>query len=40
MNGARYRDAPPALNDVMAGHASLMFAYAGSVVGRTSASPE
>jgi tripartite-type tricarboxylate transporter receptor subunit TctC len=32
MNGVAYRGAPPALNDVMAGHVSLMFADAGSVV--------
>jgi len=33
MNGVAYRGAPPALNDVMAGHVSVMFADAGSVVG-------
>jgi tripartite-type tricarboxylate transporter receptor subunit TctC len=32
MNGVAYRGAPPALNDVMAGHVALMFADAGSVV--------
>ena len=32
MNGVAYRGAPPALNDVMAGHVSLMFADVGSVV--------
>jgi tripartite-type tricarboxylate transporter receptor subunit TctC len=32
MNGVAYRGAPPALNDVMAGHVSMMFADAGSVV--------
>jgi tripartite-type tricarboxylate transporter receptor subunit TctC len=31
MNGVSYRGAPPALNDVMAGHVALMFADAGSV---------
>ena len=34
MNGVAYRGAPPALNDVMAGHTSLMFADAGAVVGQ------
>jgi tripartite-type tricarboxylate transporter receptor subunit TctC len=34
MNGVAYRGAPPALNDVMAGHIALMFADAGSVVGQ------
>jgi tripartite-type tricarboxylate transporter receptor subunit TctC len=29
MNGVAYRGAPPALNDVMAGHVSLMFADMG-----------
>jgi tripartite-type tricarboxylate transporter receptor subunit TctC len=33
MNGIAYRGAPPALNDVMAGHVALMFADAGSVTG-------
>jgi tripartite-type tricarboxylate transporter receptor subunit TctC len=33
MNGVSYRGAPPALNDVMAGHVSLMFTDTGSVVG-------
>jgi tripartite-type tricarboxylate transporter receptor subunit TctC len=33
MNGVAYRGAPPALNDVMAGHVAMMFADAGSVVG-------
>jgi tripartite-type tricarboxylate transporter receptor subunit TctC len=32
MNGVAYRGAPPALNDVMAGHVSLMFADMGTVV--------
>ena len=32
MNGVAYRGAPPALNDVMAGHVALMFADAGSVM--------
>jgi tripartite-type tricarboxylate transporter receptor subunit TctC len=32
MNGVAYRGAPPALNDVMAGHVAMMFADAGSVV--------
>jgi len=32
MNGIAYRGAPPALNDVMAGHVALMFADAGSVM--------
>src|SRR5262245_10688138 len=32
LNGVAYRGAPPALNDVMAGHVSLMFADAGSVM--------
>ena len=33
MNGVAYRGAPPALNDVMAGHVAVMFADAGTVVG-------
>jgi tripartite-type tricarboxylate transporter receptor subunit TctC len=33
MNGIAYRGAPPALNDVMAGHVALMFADTGSVTG-------
>ena len=37
MNGIAYRGAPPALNDVMAGHVALMFADAGSVVGHINA---
>jgi len=37
MNGIAYRGAPPALNDVMAGHVALMFADAGSVVGQINA---
>ena len=37
MNGVSYRGAPPALNDVMAGHVALMFADAGSVVGHINA---
>jgi tripartite-type tricarboxylate transporter receptor subunit TctC len=32
MNGIAYRGAPPALNDVMAGHIALMFPDAGSVM--------
>ena len=32
MNGVAYRGAPPALNDVIAGHVAVMFADAGSVV--------
>jgi tripartite-type tricarboxylate transporter receptor subunit TctC len=32
LNGVAYRGAPPALNDVMAGHVAAMFADAGSVV--------
>jgi tripartite-type tricarboxylate transporter receptor subunit TctC len=32
INGVAYRGAPPALNDVMAGHVSLMFADMGTVV--------
>ena len=37
MNGVAYRGAPPALNDVMAGHVALMFADAGSVVSQIDA---
>ena len=37
MNGVAYRGAPPALNDVMAGHVSLMFADMGTVVGQIDA---
>jgi len=37
MSGVAYRGAPPALNDVMAGHVTLMFADAGSVVGHIQA---
>jgi tripartite-type tricarboxylate transporter receptor subunit TctC len=37
MNGVAYRGAPPALNDVMAGHVTLMFADAGSVVAQINA---
>jgi tripartite-type tricarboxylate transporter receptor subunit TctC len=37
MNGLAYRGAPPALNDVMAGHLDVMFADAGSVVGHINA---
>src|SRR3954467_529097 len=37
MNGVAYRGAPPALNDVMAGHVSLMFADMGTVVSQISA---
>jgi tripartite-type tricarboxylate transporter receptor subunit TctC len=37
MNSVAYRGAPPALNDVMAGHVALMFADAGSVVGQINA---
>ncbi len=32
LNGVAYRGAPPALNDVIAGHVTTMFADAGSVV--------
>jgi tripartite-type tricarboxylate transporter receptor subunit TctC len=32
MNGIAYRGAPPALNDVMAGHVALMFTDTGSVM--------
>src|SRR3954467_8276795 len=38
MNGVAYRGAPPALNDVMAGHVSLMFADMGTVVAQIAAS--
>lgn len=37
MNGVAYRGAPPALNDVMAGHVAAMFADAGSVTGQINA---
>jgi tripartite-type tricarboxylate transporter receptor subunit TctC len=37
MNGVAYRGAPPALNDVIAGHVALMFADAGSVVAQINA---
>src|SRR5262249_37645236 len=37
MNGIGYRGAPPALNDVMAGHVALMFADAGSGGGHINA---
>ena len=37
MNGVAYRGAPPALNDVMAGHVSLMFADMGTVVAQITA---
>ena len=37
MNGVAYRGAPPALNDVMAGHVSLMFADTGTVVAQIAA---
>ncbi len=37
MNGVAYRGAPPALNDVMAGHVSMMFADAGTVVAQVAA---
>lgn len=37
MNGVAYRGAPPALNDVIAGHISVMFADAGSVTGAIAA---
>jgi tripartite-type tricarboxylate transporter receptor subunit TctC len=37
MNAVAYRGAPPALNDVMAGHVSLMFADTGTVVGQIEA---
>jgi tripartite-type tricarboxylate transporter receptor subunit TctC len=37
MNGVAYRGAPPALNDVMAGHISLMFADMGTVVAQIAA---
>ena len=37
MNGVAYRGAPPALNDVMAGHVAVMFADAGSVTGQINA---
>lgn len=34
MNGVAYRGAPPALNDVMAGHLALMFGDVGAVIGQ------
>jgi tripartite-type tricarboxylate transporter receptor subunit TctC len=34
MNGVAYRGAPPALNDVMAGHVKLMFGDVGAVIGQ------
>jgi tripartite-type tricarboxylate transporter receptor subunit TctC len=37
MNGVAYRGAPPALNDVMAGHVTLMFGDVGAVVGQINA---
>jgi tripartite-type tricarboxylate transporter receptor subunit TctC len=37
MNGVAYRGAPPALNDLVAGHISVMFADAGSVSGAIAA---
>src|SRR6266700_2468411 len=37
MNGVAYRGAPPALNDVMAGHVALMFADMGTVVAQIAA---
>jgi len=37
MNGVAYRGAPPALNDLMAGHIQVMFADAGSVTGQIAA---
>jgi tripartite-type tricarboxylate transporter receptor subunit TctC len=37
MNGVAYRGAPPALNDVMAGHVAAMFADAGSVTAQIAA---
>ena len=37
LNGVAYRGAPPALNDVMAGHVASMFADAGSVVAQINA---
>ena len=37
LNGVAYRGAPPALNDVMAGHVAAMFADAGSVVAQINA---
>jgi tripartite-type tricarboxylate transporter receptor subunit TctC len=37
MNGVTYRGAPPALNDLMAGHVDVMFADVGSVVGHINA---
>ena len=37
MNGVAYRGAPPALNDVMAGHVALMFGDVGAVIGQINA---
>jgi tripartite-type tricarboxylate transporter receptor subunit TctC len=37
MNGVAYRGAPPALNDVMAGHVAAMFADVGSVIAQINA---
>jgi tripartite-type tricarboxylate transporter receptor subunit TctC len=37
MNGVAYRGAPPALNDVMAGHVAAMFADVGSVIAQIQA---
>jgi tripartite-type tricarboxylate transporter receptor subunit TctC len=37
MNGVAYRGAPPGLNDVMAGHVSLMFADTGTVLAQIAA---
>jgi len=37
MNGVAYRGAPQGLNDVMAGHVSLMFADTGTVVAQIAA---
>ena len=37
MNGVAYRGAPPALNDVMAGHVAMMFADAGTVLAHVAA---
>jgi tripartite-type tricarboxylate transporter receptor subunit TctC len=37
MNGVAYRGAPPALNDVMAGHVALMFADTGTVMAQIAA---
>ena len=37
MNGVAYRGAPPALNDVLAGHVALMFGDVGAVIGQIEA---